>query len=108
MEVYNFLKQQCCGETPYYELGACILEEFFSAHTLAKKLLYTLILRTSPEKHKEVKEVLRIAKVGWNMTAAGLPDGEEKKCLLAGWSDRDLTSDISDDVISADVTMTSS
>ena len=48
-------------------------------------LLCAFILSTSPEKHKEVKEVLRIAKVGWNMAVAGSPDGEETKCLLEVW-----------------------
>ena len=43
------------------------------------------ISRTSPGKHKDVKEVLRIAKVGWNTTAAGLPNGEETKCPLEVW-----------------------
>ena len=42
MEVHNFLKQQCGGETPYSELGACILEEFFRANNLPKKLLHTV------------------------------------------------------------------
>ena len=41
MEVYNFLKHQCGRETPCSELGASTLEEFFSANTLAKNLLYT-------------------------------------------------------------------
>ena len=45
-------------------------------------LLCAFILRTSPEKQEEVKEVQCIAKVVWSMAAAGLPDGEETKCLL--------------------------
>ena len=49
------------------------------------RLLCALILRTSPEKHKEVKDVLRIGKMGWSMAAAGLLDGEETKCLLEVW-----------------------
>ena len=42
MEVYNFLKHQCGGETLYPEVGASILKGFFSANTLAKKLLPTV------------------------------------------------------------------
>ena len=53
-----------------------------SQYNTIGRLLSAFILRTSPQKHKEVKEVLRIAKAGWNMAAAGSPDAESTKCLL--------------------------
>ena len=46
------------------------------------RLLCAFMLRSSLEKHVEINEVLHIAKVEWNMAAAGSPDEEETKCLL--------------------------
>ena len=68
-------------DVPRHHVVPCVLHFLMAIG----HLLCAFILRTFPEKHKEVKEVLRIAKVGWNMTAAGSPDGEEAKCLLEAW-----------------------
>ena len=48
-------------------------------------LLCALILSNFPEKHQEVKEDLRIGKMGYNMAAARFPAEEETKCLLEVW-----------------------
>ena len=68
-------------DLPQHPVFPCVLHFL----TAIGRLLCAFILRTSPKKHKEVKEVLRIAKVGRNLVAAGSPDGEETKCLLAVW-----------------------
>ena len=55
LEVYNFLKQQCGGETLYSELAAGILEELFSANILAKKLLYPVYDRVGHTKQQQFR-----------------------------------------------------
>ena len=69
------------SDLPRHHVICCVLQILIAIGFL----LCVFMLRSSPHKHKEVKEVLRIAPLGWNITAAGSPDGEETKCLLEVW-----------------------